>query len=114
MKNIRKFGRLRSAMVSLGLLMAAQAGAATHIGTINWIEVWPNGNVAFTLNGTSPTSCSPPQFILNASNPGTKNRYALLLTLKAQGLTVTISSGSCGPAEGYGSNYAVVDYMYYY
>jgi len=109
------FGLVRPALVALGLMISTQASAANHIGTINWIELWSNGNVAFTLNGTSP-ACTPAHFILNVSSPGTKNRYALLLALKAQGTTVTIVSSGCGPAEGYSpsAQYAIVDYMYYY
>jgi hypothetical protein len=36
------------------------------------------------------------------------------MALKAQGTTVTVSSSGCGPAEGYGANYGIVDYLYYY
>ena len=92
------------------LVLAMQAQAASYTGTIIWIEVWPNGNVAFTVSGVT-LPCTPQQFILNGSNPGTKNQYALLLTLKSQGKPVRISSSTCGPAEGYGANYALVDYM---
>jgi hypothetical protein len=104
---------VKSIVVAMAAFFSAQSAAANYIGTIEWIEVWPNGNVAFRLsNVTLP--CTPQQFVLNASRPGTKNMYALLVALKAQGTTVTISSSSCGPAEGYGANYALVDYMYYY
>jgi hypothetical protein len=100
-------------IIAIATLLSSQCLAANYIGTIEWIEVWPNGNVAFRMTNAAPP-CSPQQFILNASKPGTKNMYALLVALKAQGTTVTVSSSSCGPAEGYGSNYAIVDYMYYY
>lgn len=104
---------LKAFVLLAALLMAAPSFSANYVGTIDWIEVWPNGNVAFKLKNTT-LPCNPQQFILNASQPGTKNMYALLVALKAQVTTVTISSSTCGPAEGYGSNYALVDYMYYY
>jgi hypothetical protein len=96
------------AAVALGL----QAHAANYTGTISWIEVWPNGNVAFAVTGVT-LPCALQQFVLNGSNPGTKNQYALLLTLKSQGKPVRISSSTCGPEEGYGANYALVDYLYF-
>jgi hypothetical protein len=94
------------------LAVGLQARAASYTGTINWIEVWPNGNVAFTVTGASPP-CTPQQFVLNAGNPGTKNLYALLLTLKSQGKPVRVASTVCGPADGYGLSYALVDYLYF-
>jgi hypothetical protein len=94
------------------LALGMEAHAASYTGAINWIEVWPNGNVAFSVAGAAPP-CGLQQFVLNVSNPGTKNAYALLLTLKSQGKPVRVSSSSCGPAEGYNPNssYALVEYV---
>jgi hypothetical protein len=97
---------------AIALAFGMQVQAASYTGTISWIEVWPNGNVAFTVTGAT-LPCTLQQFVLNASNPGTRNHYALLLTLKSQGKPVRVSSSTCGPAEGYGSNYALVDYMFF-
>lgn len=97
----------------LALLAAAQSQATNYTGTVNWIEVWPSGNVAFTLSGVTP-ACSTAQFIINKSNDGAKNLYALLLTAKASGNSIMVSQSVCGPAEGYGSSYAIFDYLYTY
>lgn len=83
--------------------------AATSIGFVNMLEVWPSGNIAFTISGAGP--CNG-QFILNASSPGTKNIYAALLAAKHAKTSVRVEHTSCGTAEGYGGNYAYVDYLY--
>lgn len=102
----------RLALSAVLLLGAASAHAASYIGAIDWIEVWPSGNVAFKLkNVTAP--CNG-QFLINASMPGAKNLYAYLLTIKATKDSATVAHTTCGPADGYGGNYAVVDYLYYY
>jgi hypothetical protein len=93
-------------------LFAAQARAASYIGEILWIEVWPSGNIAFRLKDVA-APCNG-QFIINNSMPGAKNLYAYLLTIKASGNTATVTNSVCGPAEGYGGSYAVVEYVYYY
>lgn len=102
-----KIGRLLVAVV--GCAVASLAFAASHTGQVTTLEVWTSGNVAFTLAGATP--CNG-QFILNVSSAGTKNQYAALLAAKQSGKPVRIYSGSCGPAEGYGGNYALVDYLY--
>jgi len=94
------------------LLVAASAAAASYIGEIYWIEVWPSGNIAFRLKNVA-VPCNG-QFLINASMPGAKNMYAYLLTIKATGNTATVAHTTCGPADGYGGNYAIVDYLYYY
>ena len=108
-RTMKRFARIALPGIA-AFAIGMQAQAASYTGTIGWIEVWPNGNVAFVVTGAAPP-CAPQQFILNASNPGTKNQYALLLTLKSQGKPVRVSSSVCGPAEGYGANYALVEYL---
>jgi hypothetical protein len=79
-------------------------------GNVLWLEVWSSGNVAFTLTGvTAP--CNG-QFLINASSPGIKNIYAALLAAKHAGTAVGVHQSICGPAEGYGGSYALVDYLY--
>jgi hypothetical protein len=110
LKNCKSAGL--AAIALLSTLSAAPAQAASFIGPIDWIEVWPSGNVVFKLKGvTAP--CNG-QFLINNSMPGAKNLYAYLLTIKATGNTATVAHTTCGPADGYGGNYAVVDYVYYY
>jgi hypothetical protein len=100
------------AAVLLSTLSTVPAHAANYVGPIDWIEVWPSGNVAFKLkNVTAP--CNG-QFLINNSMPGARNLYAYLLTIKATGNTATVAHTTCGPADGYGGNYAVVDYLYFY
>jgi hypothetical protein len=112
MSNKSKF-RVRAMLLSLGVLCAVQSHAVNHTGQINWIEVWPSGNVAFTMTGVT-VSCSLQQFIINKSNDGAKNLYAMLLTAKAMGQSIMVSQSICGNADGGGSGYAIVDYMYSY
>lgn len=103
---------IRAALLMALALTAATAHAASYIGEILWIEVWPSGNVAFKLkNVTAP--CNG-QFLINASMPGAKNLYAYLLTIKASKDSATVAHTTCGPADGYGGSYAIVDYLYYY
>lgn len=109
--------RRRATLASTGFALAALAfsgiaSAASYIGEINWIEVWPSGNVAFTLKNVS-APCNG-QFLINASMPGAKNLYAYLLTIKATKGSATVAHTTCGPADGYGNNYAIVEYLYYY
>ena len=75
------------------------------------LEAWRTGNVAFTLSATG-VPCNG-QFIVNKSDPGMKNFYAMLVTAKASGQNIRAYFDGCGQAEGYGStNYAQVAYMY--
>jgi hypothetical protein len=110
LKHIKSAGLLAAVLFST--LSAAPVQAASYVGPINWIEVWPSGNVVFTLkNVTAP--CNG-QFLINNSMPGAKNLYAYLLTVKATGNTATVAHTTCGPADGYGGSYAVIDYLYFY
>jgi hypothetical protein len=111
--SVRRRARLASMTLAwVASLVSGMASAASYIGEIDWIEVWPSGNVAFKLkNVTAP--CNG-QFLINASMPGAKNLYAYLLTIKATKGSATVAHTTCGPADGYGASYAVVDYLYYY
>jgi exo-beta-1,3-glucanase (GH17 family) len=100
---------LQVGVVVLAAMAAPVALAATYIGTIVSIEVWSLANVAFTLSVAGP--CNG-QYILNASSPGTKNMYAALLAAKHAGKAVRVYQSTCGPADNFGSSYAVVDYLY--
>jgi len=106
----------RTIMVSIAMAFswtAVTQAALNFGGTIVWIEVWRTGNVAFRLSDPASTTTCNGQFILNASDPGIKNQYAALLAAKKTSSTVSVYSYSpCGPADGYGSNYIVVDYLY--
>lgn len=93
-------------------MLATQTALADYTGTITQLEVWVTGNVAFTLGPSATPPCNG-QFILNRSDDGTKNMYAALLAAKKTGTPVSITSTTCGPAEGYGaSNYNLVTYIY--
>jgi hypothetical protein len=92
-------------------LMTLPAWGASYTGNISLLEIWPNGNVAFKLATSVPT-CNQ-QFVLNASQPGTKNLYAALLAAKISGKQIqVVDVGTCGPAEGYGGSYNLVAYLY--
>ena len=106
--------RAINSFAALALLSSISANAASSFaGTVTWIEVWRNGNIAFRLSdATSTTTCNG-QFILNASSPGTKNQYAALLASKKTGVPISVYSyAPCGPADNYGSSYIIVDYLY--
>lgn len=109
-KQFKSVGFIFMALAST--LFSAQAQAASYIGEIDWIEVWPSGNIAFKLKNVS-TPCNG-QFLINNSMAGAKNMYAYLLTIKTTGNTATVAHSTCGPADGYGGNYAVVEYLFYY
>lgn len=98
-----------SVLVAILSLAAPSAWAAQYTGSVNMLEAWPSGNIAFTLDVAGP--CNG-QFIINASAPGAKNLYAALLSAKISGKTVRVAQSACGPADGYGGNYAFVDYLY--
>ena len=94
-----------------GLLFGASAQAWTNFtGNLVMLEVWSSGNIAFTLS-VANVPCNG-QFIINASTAGAKNLYAALLLARAAGTTITVSNSVCGPADSYGGNYAIVDYLY--
>jgi hypothetical protein len=100
-----------AATLLLGSTPAAAQSPAYFTGEVSMLEGWQTGNVAFTLFA-SGVPCNG-QFILNKSDPGAKNLYAMLLTAKASGKTVTVYFTTCGVAEGYGStSYAQVGYLY--
>jgi hypothetical protein len=90
---------------------AAAQSPNYYIGTVVMLEGWRTGNVAFTLSA-SGVPCNG-QFILNKSDDGSKNLYALLLSAKATDRTVKVYFTGCGPAEGVaGSDYAQLNYLY--
>lgn len=102
---------------SIVLALACTAGTtvaqapAYYSGQVTMLEAWRTGNVAFTLSAAG-VPCNG-QFILNKSDLGSKNHYAMLLTAKASGQNIRAYFDGCGQAEGYGStNYAQVAYMY--
>jgi hypothetical protein len=96
------------------MLTTHPALAADYTGTISQLTAWVTGNVDFKLALTS--TGEPPcngQFILNRSDPGTKNMYAALLAAKKTGTPVRVTSTACGPAENYnGGDYNLVTYIY--
>lgn len=92
-------------------LPARAQSPAWFTGEITWLEVWRNGNVAFRMPASVAVPCNG-QFVLNKSDPGTKNQYATLVAAKLAGKTVTVYTDVCGPAEGYGASYAQVAYLY--
>ena len=105
---MRKQLLFTTALLALGT--SSSALATNFTGTVDMLETWPSGNVAFTLNGaTGP--CNG-QFILNHSSAGTKNLYALLLAAKSTGKQVMVVQSTCGAADGYGGSYGLVDYLY--
>jgi len=110
---IRSLAGFKAAALLIALSLTQQASAATFIGTIDWIEVWPSGNVAFTLDGVSEP-CPIPQFIINKTNDGAKNLIAALFMARASGISLTVTQSTCGAADGYGGQYAIIDYLYIY
>jgi len=95
-----------------GIASAFPAVASTHTGTVSMLELWPNGNVVFTFNGTTLPCLS--QAVVNQSSGGAKNIYAALLSAKLSSRTVQLSTSGCVPADGYNPSvlYAKVDYLY--
>jgi hypothetical protein len=100
----------------VGIACSFPAAASTHTGTVSMLEVWPNGNVVFTLNGTTLPCLG--QAVVNQSSStggiGAKNIYAALLSAKISGRTVQLSTSACVPADGSNPSvlYARVDYLY--
>jgi len=99
----------KGVLAVFGIGLCTAAFGANFSGAVTMLEVWPSGNVAFTL--AVPGPCNG-QFIVNASSAGAKNMYAALLAAKEAGRTIRVSQTVCGPADGYGGSYAVVDYLY--
>lgn len=96
---------------ALASTQSLAAGVLT--GQVGMLEVWRNGNIAFTLNPGVDTGCQAAgQFILNASEPGTRNQLAVLITAKASRKQVQVYIRSCGAAAGYGGDYAIPEYLY--
>jgi hypothetical protein len=114
MKIARTFSRA-SLYCAVALLMGnvAQAQSASYNATIEIIEVWKIGNVAFRLNGVSSTCGSNNWFVINKSAEGGKNMYAALLAAKLADRPIRVSSPGCGPADSYNTTpYVLVDYLY--
>jgi hypothetical protein len=63
----------------------------------------------FTLDATG-VPCNG-HFILNKSDPGTKDFYAMLLTAKSSERTVRAYFDACGPAEGGTGNFALIQFL---
>ena len=107
----------RICRTAIGVVLACSAGISSaqapayYVGQVTMLEAWRTGNVAFTLSAAG-VPCNG-QFIVNKSDPGAKNLYALLVTAKSTGQNIRAYFDGCGQAEGYGStNYAQVAYMY--
>jgi hypothetical protein len=101
----------RKSISALMLSLASiPAFADQYTGTVGLLEVWKNGNVAFSISGVA--TCNG-QFILNLNDPGTKNQYAALLAAKTQGKAITVNTGAtCIAAQGYGGSYNEPLYIY--
>lgn len=113
MKSLRcaSLSALGAALAAAAFVTSAHAQSAYYTGEVTMLEAWRSGNVAFSLSAVG-VPCNG-QFILNKSDPGSKNLYALLVTAKATGRTVRAYFDGCGLAEGYGgTNYAQVAYLY--
>lgn len=109
MRGVSKW-RVSLASVALVAALAAwPAHADVFLGTVSMLEVWRNGNVAFTLN-TSVGTCNQ-QFVINASAPGAKNQYAAVLSAKTTGRRIRVDTSGCGPADNYGSSYNIPEYI---
>jgi hypothetical protein len=100
------------AIATTSCALANLASASVHTGTVASLELWQNGNVAFTLNG-SALPCNG-QVIINGGSDGARNMYAALLAAKIAGKSVQLNTGACGPATGYNPSvlYATVVYLY--
>jgi hypothetical protein len=94
-------------------MLATQSALATdYTGTVDSLELWVNGNIAFTLSQPVAPGCTLNQFILNKSADGTRNMYAALLAAKKSGSSVRVTTNGCGVAEGYtASTYNLVTYL---
>jgi len=119
-----KFEYLTALVVAGTVLTSSLAQAQTvtvpqtlsYSGKVSWLEVWTTGNISFRLQGVSNT-CAPANahtFVVNRSAVGAKNVYAAILAAKLAGVSVTVWSSGCGPAETFGAQtlYVQVDYTY--
>ena len=104
--------RILGMVVALAVLSVGPADAQGQqfSGKVAMLEAWRQGNVAFTL-ATTGVPCNG-QFILNKSDLGTKNMYAMLVAAKTTGATVRVYFEGCGSAEGTSTSYAQVAYLY--
>ena len=109
----RKFTGLKMMFAAMTLALAGQAQSASSIGNVGWVEVWPSGNLAFRIAGTT-APCTTQTFIINKTNEGAKNLIATVLMARASGIPLTVTNSVCGPADGYGGSYAIIDYLYIY
>jgi hypothetical protein len=113
MKVVKGLSQVLLGSVALMLGSAAHAQAVSYTGTIEIIEIWKIGNVAFRLNGFSSACAFNNWMVLNKSSDGTRNMYAALLAAKMSGKAVRISSPGCAPAENYNSTpYLQIDYLF--
>jgi len=103
---------VRTLLAVLAAASSFPATASSHTGTVAMLELWPNGNVVFTLNGVTLPCLG--QAVVNASASGAKNIYAALLSAKISARTVELNTSACVPADGYNPSvlYARVDYLY--
>src|SRR5690349_17192056 len=101
------------AAMALASSSTSRAQAASYTSTIEVIEVWANGNVAFRLDGVSSTCATGNWFVINKSSPGMKNFYAAVLTAKSTDHPIRVSTSGCAPAENYNTTpYIQIDYLY--
>jgi hypothetical protein len=109
--------RLALALIAVALTLAAVPASAyvTYTATIDQLEVWLSGNVAFTLTGVTTGYCNN-SFIVNSSDPGAKNLTAALFAAKAQGkpirVTSYVDSYGCVAAVNNGGSYISPAYVY--
>lgn len=119
-----KFKHLSALILAASVLASGLVQAQTvtvpqtqsYSGRVSWLEVWTTGNISFRLEGVSNT-CAPANghtFVVNRSAVGAKNVYAAVLAAKLAGVSITVWSSGCGPAETFGGQtlYAQVDYTY--
>jgi hypothetical protein len=93
--------------------LAMPAFAEQYTGMVSILEVWSNGNVAFTLITSPAMSRCNNQFILNKTDDGTKNQLAVLLAAKRTGTPVAVyTDGPCIAAYNYGGSYNFAQFLY--
>jgi len=104
--------KIRSILAVTLLFGGGPAVAADYTGTVNMLEVWRTGEVAFTL-ATTVGTCNG-QFIINPSwNDAAKTLYAAVLAAKSKGAPVRVITSSCGPADSVPrASYNVPTYLY--
>ena len=97
----------------LWLSMSMPAIAEQFTGYVSILEVWNNGNVAFSLITSPAMSRCNNQFILNKDDAGTKNQLAVLLAAKRTNTPVSVyTDGPCITAANYGGNYNWPQFLY--